>query len=201
MVDKTFKLVFLGESSVGKSSIIYRRVEKKFSEFLEPTIGAAFITTNVEIDNKKINLQIWDTAGQERYRSLTPMYYRGAHAAVIVYDITDYFTFMGAKRWIQEIRKNNEDCTIFLIGNKKDLNSLRKVDYNEANNYSRVNKLIFLEASAKTGNNVDEIFLQIASLLNAHKFEDKDSDHKKVNFDIKSESSYKPYRNPSCCYT
>lgn len=88
-----FKLVLLGESSVGKSSLVLRFVKGQFHEFQESTIGAAFLTQTVQIDDTTVKFEIWDTAGQERYHSLAPMYYRGAQAAIVVYDITNKETF------------------------------------------------------------------------------------------------------------
>ena len=97
------KLVFLGDTSVGKSSMVTRFLNKVFYEFQDPTIGAAFSSVTVDLDNKKIKFEIWDTAGQERYRSLAPMYYRGADAAVVVYDITNKDSFGVLEYWIKEL--------------------------------------------------------------------------------------------------
>ncbi|XP_068821592.1 ras-related protein Rab-5A isoform X2 [Capricornis sumatraensis] len=120
-----FKLVLLGESAVGKSSLVLRFVKGQFHEFQESTIGAAFLTQTVCLDDTTVKFEIWDTAGQERYHSLAPMYYRGAQAAIVVYDIT------------------NE----------------------EAQSYADDNSLLFMETSAKTSMNVNEIFMAIAKKL------------------------------------
>ena len=114
----TYKVVILGDSSVGKSSIINRYINKVFNDYNEPTIGAAFFTV---IINKNIQLEIWDTAGQERYKSLAPMYYRGSHAAFVVYDITNKNSFNNALKWIDELKMITDGCLIYLIGNKSDL--------------------------------------------------------------------------------
>ena len=106
---RNYKLVLLGNSAVGKSCLVLRFTRDQYFEFQEPTIGAAFSIATVEVDNMKIRFEIWDTAGQERYRSLAPMYYRGAVAAIIVYDITNLDSFEGAKTWVEEIH-------VFLIG-------------------------------------------------------------------------------------
>ena len=153
MSQKTFKLVFLGDSSVGKSSVITRKVHDKFDEYSEPTIGAAFLSISIKVDDSNVNLQIWDTAGQERYKSLAPMYYRGAHAAVIVYDITSYDSFKGATFWVKELYNNNSKSIIFLVGNKIDKKETRKVKEEEAINYSVLNNLKYFEVSAKNGDN------------------------------------------------
>ena len=103
MSQKTFKLVFLGDSSVGKSSVIARQVQNKFNEFLEPTIGAAFLSTNIFIDESKINLQIWDTAGQERFRTMTPSFFRRSHGVLITYDVTNMQSFDSVRFWMDVI--------------------------------------------------------------------------------------------------
>ena len=162
-----FKLVLLGESAVGKSSMALRFVNGRFSEFQENTIGAAYLTKTVEIDDDAVKFEIWDTAGQERYHSLAPMYYRGAKAAIIVYDITSTNSFYRAKEWVHELRQQviNPDIVIALAGNKSDLISKRMVEYEDANAYAEENGLLFMETSALNGNNVNEMFLNIAQKL------------------------------------
>jgi Ras-related protein Rab-5C len=161
-----FKLVLLGESAVGKSSLVLRFVKGQFHEFQESTIGAAFLTQTVVLDDTTVKFEIWDTAGQERYHSLAPMYYRGAQAAIVVYDITNADTFTRAKSWVGELhRQARPDIVIALAGNKSDLGSRRTVEYEEANAYAEEKGLLFLETSAKNANNVNEIFLAIARKL------------------------------------
>lgn len=161
-----FKLVLLGESAVGKSSLVLRFVKGQFHEYQESTIGAAFLTQTVCLDDTTVKFEIWDTAGQERYHSLAPMYYRGAQAAIVVYDITNTDTFERAKNWVRELqRQARSDIVIALAGNKSDLGTRRMVEYEEANNYAEENSLLFMETSAKNANNVNEIFLAIARKL------------------------------------
>lgn len=161
-----FKLVLLGESAVGKSSLVLRFVKGQFHEFQESTIGAAFLTQTVCLDDTTVKFEIWDTAGQERYHSLAPMYYRGAQAAIVVYDITNADTFARAKTWVRELqRQARPDIVIALAGNKSDLGTRRTVEYEEANAYAEENGLLFMETSAKNANNVNEIFLAIARKL------------------------------------
>jgi len=161
-----FKLVLLGESAVGKSSLVLRFVKGQFHEYQESTIGAAFLTQTVCLDDTTVKFEIWDTAGQERYHSLAPMYYRGAQAAIVVYDITNPDTFERAKNWVKELqRQARSDIVIALAGNKSDLANRRMVEYDEASNYAEENSLLFMETSAKNANNVNEIFLEIARKL------------------------------------
>lgn len=161
-----FKVVLLGESAVGKSSLVLRFVKREFHEFQESTIGAAFLTQTVQIDDTTVKFEIWDTAGQERYHSLAPMYYRGAQAALIVYDITSKDSFTNAQKWVRELqRQANANIVIALVGNKLDLASKRAVENSEAKEYADENNLLFMETSAKTAINVVEVFTAIATRL------------------------------------
>merc|ERR1712010_409352 len=161
-----FKLVLLGDSAVGKSSLVLRFVRGQFFEYQESTIGAAFLTQNVSLNDYTVKFEIWDTAGQERYHSLAPMYYRGAAAAVVVYDITNSDSFARAKSWVKELqRQGSPNIVTALAGNKCDLASKRKVEASEASEYAKDNGLLFMETSAKTALNVEELFKAIAKKL------------------------------------
>eukprot|EP00562_Extubocellulus_spinifer_P009871 CAMPEP_0178508026 /NCGR_PEP_ID=MMETSP0696-20121128/20531_1 /TAXON_ID=265572 /ORGANISM="Extubocellulus spinifer, Strain CCMP396" /LENGTH=193 /DNA_ID=CAMNT_0020137549 /DNA_START=13 /DNA_END=594 /DNA_ORIENTATION=+ len=161
-----FKLVLLGDTAVGKSCLVVRFVRDEFFEFQEPTIGAAFLTQTVALDDSTVKFEIWDTAGQERYRSLAPMYYRGAAAAIVVYDITNPDSFAGAKSWVKELqRRGDPNVVIALAGNKADLDSRRKVEFEEANAYAEENGILHMETSAKNANNVKALFVEIAKTL------------------------------------
>ena len=122
----------------------------------------AFLTQTVCLDDTTVKFEIWDTAGQERYHSLAPMYYRGAQTAVVVYDITNEESFARAKNWVKELqRQASPNIVIALAGNKADLASKRAVDFQEAQSYADDNSLLFMETSAKTSVNVNEIFMAI----------------------------------------
>jgi small GTP-binding protein len=127
---------------------------------------AAFLTQTVALDDATVKFEIWDTAGQERYRSLAPMYYRGASAAIVVYDITNQDSFTGAKSWVKELqRRGDPNVVIALAGNKADLDARRKVDFEEAQAYAEENGILHLETSAKNANNVKALFVEIAKKL------------------------------------
>ncbi|KAG7144444.1 GTP-binding protein ypt5 like [Verticillium longisporum] len=166
-----FKLVLLGESAVGKSSIVLRFVKDQFDSYRESTIGAAFLTQTISLDeNTTVKFEIWDTAGQERYKSLAPMYYRNANCAVVVYDITQSSSLDKAKAWVKELqRQANENIIIALAGNKLDLVTeqpdKRAVSTADAEAYAKEAGLLFFETSAKTAENVRELFTAIAKKL------------------------------------
>jgi len=161
------KLVLLGDQGVGKSSLALRFVRGEFQENCEATIGAAFLTQTVNVASTTIKFDIWDTAGQERYHSLAPMYYRGAQAAIVVYDVTNAKTFSKATAWIRELRQQaNSQIIMVLAGNKADMASeKRTVSRDEAQAFAEENNLIFGETSAKTGMCVGEIFMDVAESL------------------------------------
>ena len=189
-----FKVVLLGESAVGKSSLVLRFVKREFHEFQESTIGAAFLTQTVTIDDTTVKFEIWDTAGQERYHSLAPMYYRGAQAALIVYDITSKDSFSKAQNWVRELqRQANSTIVIALVGNKLDLASKRSVEHNEAKLFADENNLLFMETSAKTAVNVVEVFTAIATRLPRN---DGGNDKQDI---IKPSKPDSPKKKSGCC--
>ncbi|KAH6830610.1 Ras-related small GTP-binding family protein [Perilla frutescens var. hirtella] len=156
------KLVLLGDVGTGKSSLVLRFVKGQFVEFQESTIGAAFFSQTVAVNDATVKFEIWDTAGQERYHSLAPMYYRGAAAAIIVYDVTNQASFDRAQKWVEELRaQGNLNMVMALAGNKSDLLDAKK----DAQTYARANGLFFMETSAKAATNVNELFHEIAKRL------------------------------------
>eukprot|EP01091_Cochliopodium_minus_P015264 TRINITY_DN5381_c0_g1_i1.p1 TRINITY_DN5381_c0_g1~~TRINITY_DN5381_c0_g1_i1.p1 ORF type:complete len:214 (-),score=45.44 TRINITY_DN5381_c0_g1_i1:94-735(-) len=160
------KIVLLGDSAVGKTSFALRYVDDVFSSSSNPTIGASFLTKRLTIKDFKIKLQIWDTAGQERFRSLAPMYYRGAIAAILVYDITNSESFEQTKSWVEELKSNLDDMIILvLVGNKKDLHEIRSITFKEGKEYAESINAMFFETSAKLNEGIDEVFLEISKKL------------------------------------
>ncbi|KAJ2821866.1 GTP-binding protein of the rab/ypt [Coemansia erecta] len=159
-----YKFVLLGESAVGKSSIVTRFARNEFNQYNESTIGAAFVTKDVSLDDgSTAGLRIWDTAGQERYKSLAPMYYRNSEGAVVVYDITQEDSFGKAKAWIKELKRQTDAKTVIaLVGNKTDLADKRTVSHDKGARYAGEVGALFFETSAQTGQNVAELFEQLA---------------------------------------
>ena len=157
--DYLFKVLLLGDSDVGKSSLILRYTDETFNSKLVNSIGVDFTMKKKEIDGKVIKVQIWDTAGHERFRSITYSYYRGANAIIIVFDLSDKKSFINITEWLKQIGKHaKENVFMFLVGNKSDLVDERKVTYEEAKQYADEHELPYIETSAKEGININELF-------------------------------------------
>ena len=164
--DFLFKLILIGDSSVGKSNILLKYLKGQFDPNSKATVGVEFGTKNVEIKNKKIKIQIWDTAGQERYRSITSAYYKGAKGAFIVYDITRKNTFDNIDKWISDLKTNgDENLAIVLIGNKSDLEERREIQKDEGIKKSEEYKTAFMETSALNGDNIDKAFDELINQI------------------------------------
>jgi len=161
--DFLLKFIVIGDPACGKSCLLNRFVENKWKPDTTHTIGVEFGSKLVEISDKTIKLQIWDTAGQERFRSVTRSYYRNGAICILVYDITKRESYNNIAVWLQEARDVAMPyCVFILVGNKLDLQDERKVTVLEASRFAQENDLMFLETSAKTGDNVEEVFMKSA---------------------------------------
>jgi Ras-related protein Rab-1A len=163
-----FKIIIIGNSNVGKTSLIHRFIDNKYNEKHLATLGCNFHMKTISINEKIIKIQIWDTAGMEKYQSITKSYYRGAQACLIVFDITNRESFDSIGNWIENFNNfsnPNIEKIIILIGNKCDLGIDRKITYEEAENYSRGNNLFYYETSAKDNINIHEVFQFLGSKL------------------------------------
>ncbi|XP_062512028.1 uncharacterized protein LOC134187876 [Corticium candelabrum] len=157
------KIVVLGSQGVGKTSLVLRYVGKLFPHTVSPTIGASFFTFKMTVENYRVKLQLWDTAGQERFRSMAPMYYRKANAAMLVYDITSSLSFELIQGWVTELKRNVEGRLVLcLVGNKSDLGDQRAVSHEQAQEYAESIDAFFFETSALTNSGVQEAFLQVS---------------------------------------
>ena len=160
--DFLFKLILIGDSSVGKSNILLKYLKGEFDPNSKATVGVEFGTKSLKINEKKIKVQIWDTAGQERYRSITSAYYKGAKGAFIVYDITRKDTFDSIDRWAADLKANgDQNISIVLIGNKCDLEENRQVPKDDGIKKSEEFKTAFLETSALNGENIEKAFNEL----------------------------------------
>ena len=160
MPEISIKLIIVGDSNVGKTSILLQYIEERYSLEHVPTLGVEYNIKMFDYKNYKIKLQIWDTAGQERFRSVTNIFFHSADGILFVYDISDHRSFEGVKRWIQEANDIGEDFQQLLIGNKCDLNK-REVSKDELNHFCEENKIENIEVSAKDNINIQEAFYKI----------------------------------------
>lgn len=160
--DHLLKLLTVGESNVGKTSILRRYTSDIFDEKSKSTIGVDLKVRTIDFQGKKLKLTLWDTAGQERFRTLTASYYRGANGVVLVYDVTDRKTFDHVRHWLKEVEVycTNEDVVLMLVGNKIDLNE-RKISKEEGMAFARRNNMLFMECSAKTKEGVEQAFEEL----------------------------------------
>ncbi|CAO1427575.1 unnamed protein product [Diamesa serratosioi] len=178
--DLLFKIVLIGDCAVGKSCIVQKLKTGSFQEVHQNTIGVDFSMKTMQIDGKKIKLQIWDTAGHERFRSITSSYYRSANGVIIVYDITKRQTFLNIQKWIDEIRRYTASAVVCsLIGNKCDLVEEREVPVEEAQEVcGYIPEILFsIETSAKDNTNVENAFVKIAEELMNRQNNVQDENH------------------------
>ena len=164
--DYIFKVLLLGNSDVGKSSLLLRFVDSLWNDAFVPTIGVDFKVKTLEINNKKVKMQIWDTAGQERFRTVVSTYFRGAHGILLLYDVTNKDSFKNLENWLIEIEKNASDKVLkILLGNKCDLNDDREIQTEEGQAFAIRNGMEFMETSAKMNTNVSEAFETLGKLM------------------------------------
>ncbi|KKY35423.1 putative ras family protein [Diaporthe ampelina] len=190
---KKFKLVFLGEQSVGKTSLITRFMYDSFDNMYQATIGIDFLSKTMYLEDRTVRLQLWDTAGQERFRSLIPSYIRDSSVAVVVYDISrklDAKSFQNTRKWIDDVRaERGNDVIIVLVGNKTDLNDKREVTTQQGEEEAKKNNLMFVETSAKLGHNVKTLFKRIAQALPGMEGSDAAAQATNQMIDVKTNNS------------
>ncbi|CAJ0608519.1 unnamed protein product [Cylicocyclus nassatus] len=167
-----YRVIIIGDSTVGKSSLLKYFTEGKMAEISDPTVGVDFYARMIELrPNFRVKLQLWDTAGQEKFRSITRSYYRNSVGVMLVYDISNRTSFENVNGWLHEAEANMGGpnpgkCVFQLIGHKSDNQAERKVDYEEGEYFAKYHKMKFIETSAITGKNVFDSFLMIAQEIN-----------------------------------
>ena len=192
--DVKYKIMVLGESKVGKTSLIRKYTKNQFGGVYLTTVGMDFQDKIIDIENTKVRLQIWDTAGQERFRNVTKSYFQSSHGFVLVYDITDETTFEKTNFWMDQIKLNGpKNAKLILVGNKCDLSNERKVSIEEGEKRAKDNNIKFFESSAKDGTNVNEMFLELGKLIY------QDSKGKEEKNSLKLENATKSKKEKKKC--
>ncbi|KAI9596497.1 ras-related protein rab-5C-like protein [Syncephalis fuscata] len=197
------KLVILGSQGVGKTSLVMRYVQNTFSPHSASTIGASFLTQRIYIDDCRVVLQIWDTAGQERFRSMAPMYYRGASAAILVYDITSEKSFEEIGSWVTELQRNTGDIAIHVVGSKLDLaETKRQVSRERAEAYVKEalgSHHPIHEISAKDAIGVDELFQDVTRALLESSYENDKPYGERPQGDVRIRDDRDHTSDQTCC--
>jgi Ras-related protein Rab-2A len=159
-----FKIIMIGDSGVGKSSMVHRFVNNKFIDLTDITIGVDFGVRIIDINNVPIKLHIWDTAGQEQFRSITRQYFKDAAGVILCYDVTYRKSFENIVKWLDAVKEETANCVIKLVGTKCDLDNKRTVGIMEARRYAQENNMLFEEVSSKKSNeNIDKCFTGLAA--------------------------------------
>ncbi|KAI8124245.1 hypothetical protein FF38_08789 [Lucilia cuprina] len=194
--DHLFKLLIIGDSGVGKSSLLIRFSDDTFSGSYITTIGVDFKIRTVVIDGLRVKLQIWDTAGQERFRTITSTYYRGTHGVIVVYDVTNGESFANVRRWLDEIQNNCDVVNKVLVGNKNDDPDRKVVITEDAQRFAQQMDIELFETSAKNNIKVEEMFLSITRQVLQHKLRNAQNDPQKDTINLKKSSGKKKSK---CC--
>ena len=200
-IDISFKIILIGDSGVGKTSLSLKAVKNEYEDFYTPTIGFEFYSFFIRINYYIIKLNIWDTCGQEVYKSLITSFYRNSSLAIIMYSINDRQSYINVESWLNEIKTaSNPDTKVFLIGNKCDLEEYRQVKTEEAHNFSVENRFdYFNETSAKTGLNAQEIFIHAAKELYKPHLLTRKKNPKRIILEQEKEEENKSRREKNGC--
>ena len=195
-----FKLIFLGEKSVGKTSLITRFMYDSFDDTYQATIGIDFLSKTMYLEDRTLRLQLWDTAGQERFQSLIPSYIRDSTVAVVVYDITNTNSFRQTSKWMDVVRRERgSDVIIVLVGNKTDLSDKRQVAIDKGERKARELNVMFIESSAKSGYNIKQLFRQVAAALPGMESPEQKNDKVLIEVKLKDSLAAEPKDNESGC--
>jgi len=197
--DHLFKLLIIGDSGVGKSSILLRFADNMFSGSYITTIGVDFKIRTIDVGGERIKLQIWDTAGQERFRTITSTYYRGTHGVIVVYDVTNAESFVNVKRWLHEIDQNCDVVNKVLVGNKNDQPENKVVETEDAKRFALQMGVETFETSAKDNINIEDVFQHITKLvLKTKKDQQVKADEAKQPAGMKLDNKQKKKKG-GCC--
>lgn len=200
--DILHKIVLIGDSGVGKTSLLQRFAEQYFSGDTHiTTIGVDFKLRTIQVGNKRVKLQVWDTAGQEKFRVITKCYYRNAAGIIIAYDVTNGDSFVNTKRWIEEVKNNcgDDGVPIVLVGNKCDSEN-KVVSLTDQENYAQLMNLKHFETSARENINVDEVFIELTRIiLERQERTDQLNPEKAKTISVSANKSTKSNYKKNCC--
>ena len=200
--DKTCQLLIIGDSSVGKTSLITRYANGTFKEEYLATVGLDYFTKVEEINNQTIQVKLWDTAGQERFKSLTQNYFRNAQGVLLTFDVTNTESFDNLKDWINSIKKNMEGNNVFIpliiIGNKIDMEDSREIQKEDAQKFATENKYKYFETSAKTGEGVDDAIRDLVNQVLSSKQANEGKDEGRKSVQIKA-GNIQGEKKKGCC--
>ena len=207
MNELDLKILLIGDSTVGKSSILRKFIDNKFEETSTSTIGVDFRFKIINKKEKKINLRIWDPSGQERYRSLTQNYYRNANGIIFIFDLTNYTTFENIQNWLTESKMCESQAKYLLVGNKVDLEEKKDKNLTKEiiETFAEKNNMKYYEISAKTGINIDKIFKKMVDLILVDKSEKEINEKYIDDYEINDgsfiicDASEKPIKKKKCC--
>lgn len=198
--DYLFKLLLIGDSGVGKTSMLVRFADDTYSDTYVSTIGVDFKIKTVDFGDNIIKLQIWDTAGQDRFRSITSSYYRGAHGIIIAFDLTEYETFDNVKMWLKEVEKyaDTNNLNLLLVGCKSDLEDDRKITYEYAKDYADSLHMPYIEVSSKYSYNINNVFDIMSRDILTRVITNEQNKIKSENIKL-VENTVPVKRNGTCC--
>lgn len=202
--DRTCQILIIGDSSVGKTSILTRYTNGTFKEEYLFTVGLDYYSKDEIFNNKTINVKLWDTAGQERYKSLTQSYFKNAEGVIVAYDITNTESFDNLKFWINSIKTNMENKNVFIpviiIGNKTDMEESREIMIEDAKKFAEENKYKYFETSAKTGEGIDKAIRDLLNqILNQSGNNDDQKEFRKDSVQIKENTEEKSEKKKKGC--
>ena len=198
--DYIFKVLLVGNSDVGKSSLILRYVDQIWNDVFVPTIGVDFKVKSLEVENKSIKLQIWDTAGQERFRNVISSYFKGAHGILLIFDITSRDSFKELENWLGEVERNASSQILkILIGNKCDLEEEREISKDEGEAFAMRNGMQYIETSAKINTNVNEAFEALAKIMVEYNNKKNSTTNEKKTIKVNKGADLSTEKKKKCC--
>ena len=198
--NRPLKILIIGDSNVGKTSILLQYTSNFFQETHIATIGVEFKLKEIMLDNIEYKLNIWDTAGQERFKAITKSFFKAADGIVFVYDVTNKPSFVNIKNWIKDAESKANDFKIIIVGNKIDLNDSREVSFEEGKNFAKKKNCPFFESSAKDKINIDEIFITLLEeILKAQKNIKEEKKNEGENKIILEKDDNSKTKSKGCC--